>query len=105
MNLPRRGEVWWADCGMAAKVRPVVVISIPFGDADRALLTVVPHTRTLVGSEFEVPIPVPWLERGAFNIQATFPLPPPKFIRRIGVLNSEQLAQIEKTLSRWEGLP
>lgn len=104
MNLPQRGEVWWADCGMAAKVRPVVVISIPFGDADRALLSVVPHTRTLIGSEFEVQVPVPWLEPGAFNIQATFPLPPPKFIRRIGILNPEQLAQIESTLRRWEGL-
>jgi mRNA interferase MazF len=104
MNLPQRGEVWWADCGMAGKIRPVVVISVPFGDADRALLTVVPHTGSLIGSEFEVPIPVPWLAHGAFNVQATFPLPPPRFISRIDLLNAEQLARIESTLKRWEGL-
>lgn len=104
MSLPQRGEVWWADCGMAAKVRPVLVISVPFGNDDRALLTVVPHTRSVIGSEYEVPIAVPWLEKGAFNIQATFPLPPPKFERRIGVLNTEQLARIEKVLKRWQGL-
>jgi mRNA interferase MazF len=104
MNVPARGEVWLADCGMTAKVRPVVVISIPFRDSDRALTSVVPHTRSLIGSEFEVPIPVRWLDGGAFNVQATFPLSPPRFIRRLGVLNPLQLGQIETALKRWQGL-
>jgi len=104
MNLPERGEVWLADCGMTAKVRPVVVISIPFQDTDRALLRVVPHTTTLVGSEFEVQVPVRRLESGAFNIQATFPLPPPKFIRKLGALDATQLGLIKAKLKRWEGL-
>ncbi len=104
MNYLIRGEVWLADCGMAAKTRPVVVISIPFRDSDRALITVVPHTTSIIGSEFEIEIPVRWLQSGAFNIQATFPLPPPKFIRRLGVLNSEQLTRIETALQQWEGL-
>jgi|SRR6266705_1553853 len=102
--IPERGEVWLADCGLAAKVRPVVVISIPFRDTDRALITVVPHTTKIIGSEFEVHLPVRWLEKGAFNIQATFPLVPPQFIRRLGALTSEQLAEIENVLRRWEGL-
>jgi mRNA interferase MazF len=29
MTSPRRGEVWLVDLGMAAKVRPAVVISVP----------------------------------------------------------------------------
>jgi hypothetical protein len=33
---PRRGEVWLFDCGMVEKVRPVLILSIPFADADRA---------------------------------------------------------------------
>ncbi len=33
---PTRGEVWLFDLGMAAKTRPVVVVSVPFGDIDRA---------------------------------------------------------------------
>src|SRR5450759_5012693 len=104
MNLPKRGEVWLADCGMAAKVRPVVVISIPYKHADLALITVVPHTTKIIGSEFEVSLPIRWLEQGAFNIQATFPLAPPQFIRQLGNLMPEPLAQIESVLRCWEGL-
>jgi len=33
---PLRGEVWLVDLGMAAKVRPALVISIPAEDIDRA---------------------------------------------------------------------
>lgn len=39
-----RGELWLVDLGMAAKVRPALVISVPAHDADRALVTIVPHT-------------------------------------------------------------
>jgi mRNA interferase MazF len=44
MTVPQRGELWLVDLGMAAKVRPAVVLSIPAQDVDRALVTVVPHT-------------------------------------------------------------
>ena len=104
MISPQRGEVWLADCGAAAKVRPVLVVSIPFKDSDRALTTVVPHTTSLIGSEFEVKTPVPWLKEGAFSIQAAFPLAPPRFIRRLGVLGEEQLGSVETALKHWEGL-
>ena len=50
--MPKRGEVWMFDCGMAEKVRPVLVLSIPFGDADRAVVTVVFHSTALRGSPF-----------------------------------------------------
>jgi mRNA interferase MazF len=43
MTVARRGEVWLVDLGMAAKVRPAVVVSVPAGDTDRALVTIVPH--------------------------------------------------------------
>jgi mRNA interferase MazF len=39
---PVRGEVWLFDLGMAEKVRPALVIGVAFGDADRALVTIVP---------------------------------------------------------------
>jgi len=104
MNRPERGEVWLADCGYAGKVRPVVVISIPFKDTDRALITVVPHTTKIIGSEFEIRFPIRWLEQGAFNIQSVFPLVPPQFIRKLGDLMPEQLVEIENALRRWEGL-
>ena len=61
---PARGEVWLLDLGMAEKVRPALVISVAFGDADRALVTVVPHTTSLRGSRFEVPVNVSFLKAG-----------------------------------------
>ena len=54
MNKTSRGDVWQADLGMAAKVRPVLVFSVPFGDKDYALVSVIPHTATARGSQFEV---------------------------------------------------
>ncbi len=42
MKSARRGEVWLVDLGVAAKVRPAVVVSVPADDTDRALVTLVP---------------------------------------------------------------
>jgi mRNA interferase MazF len=104
MNKPQRGEVWLADLGLAAKVRPVLVISVPFKETDRALITIVQHTTKIIGSEFEIHLPIPWLANGVFNIQSVMSVVPPQFIRRLGVLTPEQLAEIENVLRRWEGL-
>jgi mRNA interferase MazF len=41
------------DLGMAAKVRPALVISVPAEDADRALVTIVPHATSSRQSRFE----------------------------------------------------
>jgi mRNA interferase MazF len=36
MKAPQRGEVWIVDLGLAAKVRPALVISVPVEDVERA---------------------------------------------------------------------
>lgn len=59
---PTRGEVWLFDLGMAAKTRPVLVVSVAYGDADRAIVTVVPHTTQLRSSPFEISVRVPFLQ-------------------------------------------
>jgi mRNA interferase MazF len=56
MTSPRRGEVWLVDLGMAAKVRPAVVISVPAEDTDRALITLVPHTTSPRQTRFEATV-------------------------------------------------
>jgi len=104
MSKPQRGEVWLADLGLAAKVRPALIISVPFRDSDRALFTIVPHTTKIIGSEYEVHLSIPWLEKGAFNVQSVMPAVPPQFIRRLGTLTPQQLAEIEIALRRWAGL-
>jgi mRNA interferase MazF len=54
MASPRRGEVWLIDFGQAGKTGPALVVTVVFGDQDRALITVVPHTTTLRASPFEI---------------------------------------------------
>ena len=63
---PTRGEVWLFDLGMAAKTRPVLVVSVAYGDTDRAIVTVVPHTTQLRGSPFEISVRAPFLQQGAW---------------------------------------
>ena len=83
MANPRRGEVWLADLGIAAKVRPVLVVSVDYSDSDYALISVVPHTTSPRGAAFEVAGPVPRLKAGAFNVQGLLAVPPRVFVGKI----------------------
>lgn len=100
---PRRGEVWLFDCGMVEKVRPVLILSIPFGQVDRAVMTVVFHSTALRGSEFEISIPVPFLRDGAFIAQSIATYPTARAIRRLGILTSQQLELVQSAVFRWLG--
>ena len=104
MSKTRRGEVWQTDLGLAAKVRPVLVVSVPFSDADYALVSVIPHTTAGRGTPFEVKLTVPWLQPGAFNIQGMLAVPEARFLRQLGTLDPSQLLQIETAVKRWLGL-
>jgi mRNA interferase MazF len=83
MPTPRRGEVWLIDFGFAGKTRPALVVSVAFGDLDRALITVVPHTTTLRGSPWEIAVPVPFLKPGAFLVQGVTAFPTVKALHRL----------------------
>jgi mRNA-degrading endonuclease toxin of MazEF toxin-antitoxin module len=54
--MPRRGEVWLVDLGLAQKIRPALILSTAYSDADRALITVISHTTKIRGSRFELPL-------------------------------------------------
>ena len=101
--VPKRGEVWQWDCGMAEKVRPVLVMSVPFAAEDRALVTVVMHTTSLRGSQWEIAAIVPWLKAGAFLVQSLATYPPVRALRRVGILQSASFAQVEAGVFRWLG--
>lgn len=102
--MPERGEVWQVDFGITQKVRPALVIGIPYGEVDRALIGDIPHTTATRGSQFEVALPVRFLSEGAFLVQGIQALPPKYFQRRLGVLSAEQLSQVEHCLKHWLGL-
>jgi len=100
---PIRGEVWMFDCGMAEKVRPVLILSVPFGNTDRAVVTVVFHTTALRGSPFEVNVSVPFLQRGAFVCQSIATYPTARAVRRLGRLSNADFANVESVVFRWLG--
>ncbi len=100
---PARGEVWLLDLGMAEKVRPALILSVIYGDQDRALITVIPHTTTLRGSQYEVAVPVPFLKSGAFLVQNIATYPTVRAVRRLGVLKKHQLDLVGAGVLRWLG--
>ena len=88
---------------MAEKVRPVLVLSVPFADRDRAVVTVVFHSTALRGSAFEVAVDVPFLKSGAFIAQSIATYPVTRAIRKLGSLTDSQLAAVEAAVFGWLG--
>ncbi len=100
---PQRGEVWLFDCGMVEKVRPVLILNMPFADNDRAVVTVVFHSTALRGSQFEVQLQVPFLKDGAFIAQSIATYPTARAVRRLGRLSPPQFAAVETAVFKWLG--
>lgn len=104
MNTPLRGEVYMVDLGLAAKVRPCVVLSVPLDDSDRSLVTVIPHTTAVRQSRFEIAVPARFLRPGAFDAQAIVTVPTVRLMNRLGMFSAEQLGPIERGVCAWLGI-
>lgn len=102
---PERGEVWQIDFGLAAKVRPALVVGIEPLDHERALHVVVPHTTSLRGTRFEAAVRVSGLDPGAFDCQQLIAIPRAKFMRRRAVLSPSQMQPVETVLRLLLSLP
>jgi mRNA interferase MazF len=105
MNAPSRGEVWLVDLGMAAKVRPAVVISVPASEDDRALVTLVPHTTAPRASRFEAAVTASFLRAGVFDAQSLVTIPHAKLVRLLGRLTGPQFAAVQQAVRLWLGFP
>ena len=92
------------DLGLAAKVRPALVMSIPASDVDRALVTIVPNTTGVRGSRFEAAVSVPFLRAGVFDAQNLVTIPHAKLIRSLGNLSQAQMVIVERATAVWLGL-
>src|SRR5438270_7488473 len=100
-----RGSVWIVDRGMAAKVRPCLVLSVPTDPQDRVLVTLVPHTTSIQGTRFEVAVQATFLHAGGvFDAQQVVTVPQVKLIRKLGDLPPDQWAPVEEAVRRWLGL-
>jgi mRNA interferase MazF len=104
MRIVNRGEVWMVDFGMAAKVRPALIL-VPTPAADELdLVTVLIHTTALRGNRWELSIPKPFLKPGAFHLQQIQTISTVKLERRIGALSASEMAQVDAALRGRLGL-
>ena len=95
------GEIWWVDFGLAAKVRPALILSDYPADDESALLVVVPHTTSVRGNRWELPTPKPFLKSpGVFHLQQIQPISLARFEARLGVLIVEEFKLFKETLVR-----
>jgi len=104
VKSPPRGEVWLVDLGLAAKVRPCVVLSVAPTASERALVTLIPHTTSVRGTKFEVVVPARFLKAGAFDAQGLITVPHARLVRPIGTLAAIQLQDVEVAVRTWLGL-
>ena len=98
---PHPGEVWLADLGLAAKTRPIVILSRHDPDAPRALTIYVPLTTQDRGSKYEVKLPrLSFLrEESVANVQGVGSLVVTRLERRLGEVPAEVLDQIRQALA------
>jgi mRNA interferase MazF len=95
------GEIWRVDFGLAAKVRPALILSDFPGDDELALLVVVPHTTAVRGNRWELNVPKPFLKSpGAFHLQQIQPISLAHFEARLGVLTPDEFKRVKLTLIR-----
>ncbi len=99
--LPQPGEVWLADLGLAAKTRPVVIVSRADPDPPRALVLYVPLTTQDRRSRYEVALPrLRFLDRECVaNVQGLGSLARVRLERKLGKLPEPAMQEIKRTLA------
>lgn len=97
---PKPGEVWLADLGLAAKTRPVVILSRDDPQAPRALVIYIPLTTQNRRSRYEIHLGnVRFLkEISVANVQGIGSIPVSRLQRRLGSLPAETLEKIKQTV-------
>lgn len=97
---PKPGEVWLVDLGLAAKTRPVVIVSRYDPNPPRALILYVPVTTQNRGSAYEVELPVlSFLRQGsAVNVQGLGSVPIARLERKLGNLPEDATLKIKQAL-------
>ena len=97
---PHPGEIWLADLGLAAKTRPVVIVSRHDSEAPRALVIYVPLTSQNRGSRYEVELPkLHFLKsESVANVQGVASLPVTRLEHKLGKLPDDWLRKIYQAL-------
>jgi len=96
----RPSEVWFADLGLAAKSRPILVLAVPREEDARALIVVAPLTSQIRNLRGEVPLgPLPWLPKpSAVNVQGLASFDPSYLIKKLGHLEDRSMSMVKDAL-------
>jgi len=102
MINPKPGDVYWVNLGIAAKYRPLMVVSREDPHAERALAVCVPLTTEIRGGRYEVPVPrVRWLPgaaAGVANIQGLTSVEHHRLERRAGQYEPSVIQSVRKAI-------
>ena len=104
MPAVNRGEVWMTDFGMAAKVRPALILTGAPAADELDLVTCLLHTTALRGNRWELDIPKPFLKPGAFHLQQIQTVSTVKLVRRLGTLTPDEMSRVLEALGRRLGI-
>jgi mRNA interferase MazF len=98
-NSPKNGDIVLVDLGMAAKVRPCLVISAT-PDTQRTVSIVAPLTSEVRGGESEVAFPKPpWLAKPCVvNLSGFGSVERHRIQRRLGQFPADRFVEVRKTL-------
>ena len=98
---PQPGEVWLADLGLAAKTRPVAIVSRQDPNPPRALVLYVPLTTQNRLSPYEVSLPrFSFLDRDSVaNVQGLASIPTVRLERKLGRLPRDVMTKLKSALA------
>jgi mRNA interferase MazF len=89
----KSGEIWLADLGLAAKTRPILIISREDANPPRSLAIYVPLTTQTRGSRYEVVLPkLRFLTKDStVNVQGIGAVAITRLERKLGELSAETM--------------
>ena len=100
MPVVKAGEVWMVDFGLAAKVRPALLLTGAPAEDELDVATTLLHTTALRGSRWELSIPKPFLKPGAFHLQQIQTVSTIKLERRLGALTEVEMNLVLDALAQ-----
>lgn len=98
--VTKPGEVWLADLGLAAKTRPVLIVSRADEDPPRSLVIQVPLTSQNRGSQYEVHLgKLGFLsQESTANVQGMASVPTVRLLRKLGEVRTGQLQEVREAI-------
>jgi len=105
MAAAKPGDIWMVDLGMAAKVRPCLILTSQPRDDDLDVFTVVAHTTAVRDNRWEIQIPKSFLDsEGAFDAQRIATVASVKLERKLGELTAAEMDLILDRLAERFGI-